>query len=74
MRLAGVHAVGPSRAGSVPGIRMNCAAALEALESLHARERARAMSCHATPMPHHRGRSSSYILYGLRAGRSQVYF
>ena len=70
MRLAGVHAVGPSRAGSVPGIRMNCAAALEALESLHARERARAMSCHATPP----WVSSSYVLYGLRAGRSQVYF
>ena len=59
--------------GSVCG--MDCAAALEALESLHARERARAMSivvpCHTTV-----GVSSSYsyILYGLRTGRSQVYF
>ena len=68
MRLAGVYAVGPSRAGSVPGIRMNCAAALEALESLHARERARAMSCHATPP----WVSSLYILIFVRASRGQI--
>ena len=46
MRLADAHAVDPSRAGSVPGIRVDCAAALEVLESLRARERTRAMSRH----------------------------
>ena len=74
MRIANVHAVGPSRAGSVPGIRINCAAALEALESLHARERAR---CACNVVPFHMtvggwAGSSSYIYHFVRASRGQI--
>ena len=67
MRLADVHAVDPSHARSVPKIRVDCAAAPKVLECLHVRERARAMVTALRV-------SSSYILYGLRAGRSRVYF
>ena len=46
MRIANVHAVGPSRAGSVPGVRVDWAAALHMLESLHACMRSRVTLCH----------------------------
>ena len=66
MRLAGVYAVGPSRAGSVPGIRMNCAAALEALESLHARESGacNVVPCHTTV--------GVLVVHVVRASRGQI--
>ena len=40
-----MHAVGPSRAGSVPGVRVVWAAALLMLESLHACMRSRVSLC-----------------------------
>ena len=44
--LKGPQAAGRSRVGSMPGLSVHRAAALNVLESLHAHERARAMSRH----------------------------